>query len=126
MVRWFKLIAEAIGYMLVIALIFGSSILWAKCITNDTMRGWDKKAHFAGGAVIATVATMHTGDPWKGFWVGTAVGVAKEALDATGVGTCSLQDALATTAGAALGAWTGGLIVTRVQGRTVVAYATEF
>lgn len=126
MLRWINAIAQAIGYVLVIALIFGCAPLFAKCVTNDSMRGWDKRAHFAGGAVIATVATMHTSDPWKGFWIGTAAGVAKEVLDAGGTGTCSAQDLLATAAGAAIGAWTGGVIVTRIQGRTVVAYATTF
>lgn len=126
MLRWLKAIAEAIGYVLVIALIFGCAPLFAKCATDEPLGRADKRLHFAGGAVISTLATVHTGDPWKGFWLGTAAGVAKEVLDAGGTGSCSVQDLLATTAGAALGAWTGGWIVTRSQGRTLVAYTASF
>lgn len=108
------------------ALALACSTATAGCNAPDSWRGSDKNLHFALGAGIATVATMHTGDPWTGFAVGAAAGVTKEALDAAGMGQCSGKDLAVTLAGAAVGAWTGHLIVTRVQGRTTVAYVGSF
>lgn len=98
----------------------------AACRANDRFGGNDKTLHFGGGAVISTLVTVHTADPWKGFYAGAAAGVVKEAVDSTGAGDCSLQDLIVTVAGAAVGAYTGSVIVTRLQGRTLVAYTKSF
>lgn len=98
----------------------------ARCTASDKWNGNDKQLHFGGGAAIAALATMHTGDRAKGFYTGVAIGAAKELIDAGGVGQCSLQDFAVTAAGAALGAYTGGLVVTHFKGRTTVSYSVEF
>ncbi len=108
------------------ALLFACATAGAGCRPGDAWRGEDKRLHFAGGAFISTVVTMHTGDPMTGFLAGTAAGVVKEAADAGGLGQCSGKDLLVTVAGAALGAWAGHIVVTRVQGRTTVAYVAQF
>ena len=109
-----------------VVLVFATSPVFAKCRANDSWHGTDKQLHFGGGAVIATLITVHTANPWAGFYTGAAAGLLKEAIDATGAGDCSAQDLLVTMAGSALGAYTGSVIVTRLQGRTLVAYAKTF
>lgn len=99
---------------------------FSACLTTDRWRGHDKALHFMGGAAIAAGVTVHTRDPWTGFYAGVAAGAAKEVIDSAGLGTCSLQDFAITTAGAALGASTGHWLITRNQGRTTLAYFTEF
>lgn len=98
----------------------------AGCRANDRWHGDDKAQHLMAGAGIAWFATLHTADPWKGFAWGAGVGLAKEMVDAAGLGDCSLQDFAVTAIGAGIAAYTGGLVVTRVQGRTLVAYARNF
>lgn len=108
------------------ACLFAACDALAACLTSDRWRGHDKALHFMGGAAIATAVTVHTRDPWTGFYAGVAAGAAKELLDGGGIGTCSLQDFAVTAAGAALGASTGRWILMRSQGRTTLAYVTEF
>lgn len=98
----------------------------AGCRANDRWRGDDKKMHALAGGGISFIATLHTADPWQGFLWGASAGLAKEAIDATGQGDCSLQDFAVTAIAAGVAAYTGGLVVTRVQGRTLVAYTTSF
>lgn len=98
----------------------------ARCIADDIWNGDDKNLHFAAGVAMAALVTTHSGDPDKGFYTGTAIGVAKELEDALTSGECTLQDLVATAAGAAVGAYLGNVIVTRIQGRTVVSYAMRF
>ena len=98
----------------------------AGCRANDHWRGSDKQLHALAGGGIAFVVTLHTADPWQGFLWGAGAGLAKEAIDAAGQGDCSLQDLAVTVAAAGIAAYTGGLIVTRVQGRTLVAYTKSF
>ncbi|HLP98446.1 MAG TPA: hypothetical protein VK149_08375 [Sideroxyarcus sp.] len=98
----------------------------ARCVANDVWSGDDKNLHFAAGVAVAALVTTHSGDPDKGFYTGTAIGVAKEVEDALTSGECTLQDLAATAAGAALGAYLGSVFVTRVQGRTTVSYAMRF
>lgn len=99
---------------------------FAGCRSNDQWRGSDKQLHALAGGGIAFVVTLHTADPWQGFLWGAGAGLAKEAVDAAGGGVCSLQDLAVTAAAAGIAAYTGGLIVTRVQGRTLVAYSRSF
>lgn len=75
-----------------------------KCVRGDSWRGPDKVAHANVGAAIGSIVTLHTGNAWQGFAWGAAAGVGKEAADSAGLGTCSARDALATIAGAAIGA----------------------
>ena len=98
----------------------------AGCRANDQWTGPDKRDHLVAGTLIATVATMHTASPFAGFLVGTGAGLAKEMLDATGNGDCTLQDFVATAVGAGVGAYLGGWVVTRAQGRTLVSWHTVF
>lgn len=98
----------------------------AGCRANDSWRGSDKQLHLLAGGGVAFVATLQTGYPWRGFAWGAGASLAKEAIDATGHGDCSLQDLAVGVVGAGLAAYTGGLIVTRVHGRTLVAYTTSF
>jgi uncharacterized protein YfiM (DUF2279 family) len=116
----------AVACALFTLLMFSCSIVYAGCLTNDRWHGQDKGFHFMGGAAVSTLVTMHTGRWQDGLLAGAAVGGVKELLDASGAGTCSLQDFAVTVLGSALGAATGHLIVTRVQGRTLVAYVTAF
>jgi uncharacterized protein YfiM (DUF2279 family) len=98
----------------------------AGCTRHDLWTGDDKNLHFAAGVVIAAAGTAYTDDPRKGFYLGTAAGVAKEVYDAFDAGECSLQDLVVTAAGAAAGAYLGHLYITRVRGKTVVGYAAQF
>jgi len=109
---------------ILLALVCSSA--FSKCLTNDSFRGHDKTIHFAAGAGIALGVTAHTQDPWKGFYWGAGVGVAKELLDSSGAGTCSLQDMLVTVAGAGIGAYTGSLFIVPQQGGLKVVYYKEF
>lgn len=88
----------------------------------DSWTGEDKKLHFGAGFVISSLVTLHTKDPWEGFKWGVIAGATKEAVDATGVGEVSAKDFAVTALGSAIGAYTGGLIVSRSQGTTTIAY----
>jgi len=58
----------------------------------------DKLNHAAAGALVSTYVAEVTGEPWKGCVAGLALGLAKEAYDATGHGHVEARDALATAA----------------------------
>lgn len=88
----------------------------------DSWTGEDKKLHFGAGFVISSLVTLHTKDPWEGFKWGVIAGAVKEGLDATGAGEVSGKDFAITVLGSAIGAYTGGLIVSRNQGTTTIAY----
>lgn len=98
----------------------------AKCIANDSWGGPDKVKHFAAGAAIGSAGTVVFKDPHKGFLAGVLVGGLKEAYDAKGHGTCSVQDFAVTALGAAAGAYgTAWLILPRKDG-LYVGYASSF
>lgn len=101
-------------------------LAFGKCVTSDQWKGADKALHFAGGAAVAMVATMHTRDPMQGFMWGAGVGLAKEVLDSTGNGNCSAQDFLVTVAGAGIGAVAGKWLIIPKRDGLAVAYRTEF
>lgn len=109
---------------LLCALLIGQAS--AGCRANDSWHGDDKQQHILAAGGISFIATLHTADPWQGFLWGAGVSAAKEAIDATGQGDCSMQDLAVGVIAAGVAAYTGGLIVTRVQGRTLVAYTTRF
>lgn len=98
----------------------------AKCVANDKWNTPDKVEHFAAGMLISGYTGAHTESPMKGFLWGAGFGLAKEALDSTGLGTCSLQDFLATTAGAAFGAAGVKWFILPAQKGVVVGFAGEF
>jgi uncharacterized protein YfiM (DUF2279 family) len=79
----------------------------------DEWTGPDKTIHFVGGAAIAAAVTAATRDEWKGFAAGTALGLAKEAYDATGRGQVSGKDFVVTMLGAYVGAKGTGWVITR-------------
>lgn len=80
----------------------------------DEWNGVDKKMHFAGGALIAAAVGAAT-DSHTGALAGVAVGFAKEAYDMRNRDrhTPSSKDFVVTAAGAVLGAYAPGIILTR-------------
>lgn len=100
----------------------------AELRTNDAWTGPDKTLHAAAGALVGSSVTVVTGRPLYGFIAGTAVGALKELSDSRhpGAHDCSLQDLLMTSAGAAVGSYTGGVFLTYYRGRTGVAIRKEF
>lgn len=106
-----------------------ATLLLALCATQASADSWtgnDKKLHLGAGLVISGLVTMHTKDRETGFYAGVVAGAAKELIDATGAGEPSVKDFAVTALGAAIGAYTGGLIVSRTQGTTTIAYTTTF
>lgn len=119
-------VVDALLLIVIAGLVFAWSPAVAGCRSSDQWRGSDKQLHALAGGGIAFAVTLHTADPWRGFLWGAGAGLAKEAVDAAGQGDCSLQDLAVTVAAAGLAAYTGGVVVTRVQGRTLVAYSRSF
>lgn len=98
----------------------------AKCLTNDKWHGEDKQLHALVGMGIGFYATLQTSSPMEGFLWGAGIGLVKEAVDAGGLGQCSLQDLLITAAASALGASLGNVAI-RIQDRKVtLLYRKEF
>lgn len=99
----------------------------AKCLTNDAWTGKDKAMHAAIGGAIGGGVTLATESETAGIVTGAVVAVAKEVWDTKHVGhTCSLQDAVVTTAGAVVGAKLGGWLILPQRGGVVVSFAKEF
>lgn len=63
----------------------------------------DKQLHFAGGAFIALLAAVHTGDWRLGLAAGAFAGGLKELLDELQYGGADLRDFLVTCLGALAG-----------------------
>lgn len=101
--------------LVIIVLALSSLSVNAKCITTDSWTGPDKNKHALVGAVIGGVGTMILKDQKKAIWVTTGVAAAKELYDATGRGTCSLQDFTVTVlAGAAAAGGTHWIIAPKL------------
>lgn len=126
MLRALARVVDALLLFVIAGLVFAWSPAFAGCRANDQWRGSDKQLHALAGGGIAFVVTLHTADPLQGFLWGAGAGLVKEATDAAGMGDCTLQDLAVTVAAAGIAAYTGGFIVTRVQGRTLVAYSRSF
>ena len=95
--------------------------------TNDQWTGADKTKHLGVGFAIGGAVTVMTNRPMYGFVAGTVVGVVKELADSRSAGHhSSLQDAIVTSAGAAMGAYTGGVVITYFRGRAAVSISKEF
>lgn len=113
--------------LLFLALLAAAPAL-AGCTAKDSWRGPDKIEHFALGAGVGMASTLaNDGDFWTGVKWASAVAVGKEALDATGLGTCTLQDAVTTIVGGVVGASLGvGLSVMRERDKTTVTVSMKF
>jgi uncharacterized protein YfiM (DUF2279 family) len=95
--------------------------------TGDRWTGSDKAQHLAIGGLIGFGGTLGTGSAWKGFAMGSAVGVLKEVSDAGGSGTCSAKDLMVTVIGAGVGAVIGKRAAVYVdRGTTWVVIGAEF
>ena len=97
----------------------------AKCITNDKWRGDDKAQHALAGLGIGYIATMQTKDPMTGFLWAAGIGAAKEAVDATGGGQCSLQDLLVTALAGGVGAGLGKISLRYIDSKPTVVYTAK-
>lgn len=106
--------------------IFTAAPAAAKCMTRDAWRGDDKTDHAVSGATIAMAATLHTGSAWEGFLWGVGVGALKEAIDSTGMGTCSVQDFAVTAIGAGVGAGGGRLLLSLRRDSVAITYRSTF
>lgn len=77
------------------------------CTAKDKWTGPDKIQHLGMGAAGGFLFAAQSGSYRDGLLAGAAVGVGKELLDLAGGGTCSLQDAVVTAIGGAIGAGAG-------------------
>lgn len=102
----------------------------APCTARDAWTGPDKTKHFLAGAALGAAGTVRFGDARSGFLFGAGVGAVKELADMRGwipgSHTCSLQDFVATAAGAAAGAYGTAWLVLPQRGGVVVAYTKTF
>ncbi len=107
-------------------LVLAPQAMAGSCVAHDSWQGRDKQVHALAGAAVAGVATVYTGSAWQGFAAGVAVAAAKELTD-TQVprGHCTLQDFLATVAGAAIGA-PAGLVFVPTRGGARVTYTRSW
>jgi len=98
-----------------------------RCRADDSWRGPDKNMHFGVGAFAALAVTGATNDPMKAWLVTTAAAGAWELAPLVlRRGDCSLQDLVAGSVGAALGAAIGGLSIRLGSGEVQAAYVTRF
>jgi hypothetical protein len=67
----------------------------------------DQDLHRMAGGIIAAGVSGWTGSAWQGAAAGCAANVAKEALDAAGMGVADRRDIVSGCAGAAVGALVG-------------------
>lgn len=130
MARLCDWLADHIGKILlligaVIVYAFVASSAHAKCITNDKWRGDDKQQHALAGLGIGYIATMQTKDPVEGFLWAAGIGAAKEAVDATGGGQCSLQDFLVTALAGGVGAGLGKISLRYIDSKPTVVYTAK-
>ena len=110
---------------MIVVYAFVASSAHAKCITNDKWRGDDKAQHALAGMGIGYIATMQTKDPVEGFLWAAGIGAAKEAIDATGGGQCSLQDFLVTAAAGGIGAGLGKISLRYIDNKPTVVYTAK-
>ena len=77
----------------------------------------------AGALTQLPAGTLVLGSPHKGFVFGAGAGAGVEAYSAvSGRGVCTLQDALVTAAGAAVGAYGTGWLVLPQRGGLFVGF----
>jgi len=111
---------------LLLILLMLSSGAYAKCTAHDAWHGEDKALHFVGVAAVSGYVGAATERPEYGLAWGVGIAAAKEALDATGSGDCTLQDFAVGVAGALAGyAGAKWVLIPRAHGATV-AYSRSF
>jgi hypothetical protein len=98
----------------------------ARCVTHEGWRGNDKQLHALVGMSAGAAGTYVTGSAWTGFWIASGLALAKEALDASGMGQCSSHDAAITILGGALGAVAAGWHLRVTPRGTSLTYSTSF
>lgn len=109
------------------ALVSAAAVQAKPCTTHDRWVGQDKTQHFWAGAAMAAGVTLVTQDAQIGFWTSSAVALAKELVDQRNpMRQCSLQDFLATVAGAGVGAAGARLLIVPTRGGMHVVYQTRF
>ncbi|MCW1959825.1 MAG: hypothetical protein KIH64_015025 [Mycobacterium sp.] len=86
----------------------------------------DQQLHRLAGGGIAAAAAVWTQSPMTGFAWGCGANVAKELLDAAGMGVADHRDLIAGCVGAAVGAQGGRLSITRTPGGTQVQIRIRF
>jgi uncharacterized protein YfiM (DUF2279 family) len=93
---------------------------------KDSWTGADKVGHFVVfGMIPSQIVTIHTGNKWYGFATGVGIGALKELSDSR-THKASGKDFVVTAIGAAVGAYTGGWILTKIDKTTLVAYSSTF
>lgn len=99
---------------LTLAIAFGACVQHARAVEQD------KKLHVAAGAAVAAGVTLLTERPVLGAAAGCLVGVLKEEYDRRNPPhVAERADAVATCAGAAVGASAGWLVLPRRDGVAV-------
>lgn len=93
----------------------------AKCLTHDKWTGPDKNKHLLIGGTVGYLGATYTGEFLPGL---LAAGVTGVAIELTGV--CSVQDALVTLLGGALGAGTGILLLPHPKSGVTLLLTARF
>jgi len=104
------------------------STIKSTLVAGESFVGPDKVKPLVLSTVIGFGSTVLFEDKTKGFAACAVIGAAKEGLDAMGYGTASVKDFVADAVGCAIGAYTGGLVVT-YKGSTKsvgISYSTSF
>jgi hypothetical protein len=92
----------------------------ARCTARDSWHGDDKVEHLALGTLVSGFVGAATQDARQGVYWGVGAAIGKEALDSTGLGTCSAQDAIWTLAGVGIGYAGARIMIGRNRDTTTV------
>lgn len=95
------------------------------CTAKDRWTGNDKTEHALMGFAAGMMGTLGAQTPWGGVVTFTAMAAGKELLDATGRGTCSLQDFAVTVAGGLAGSAFGNLLIIPKDKGVSLVYVKE-
>lgn len=95
------------------------------CKANDNWGGLDKREHAFIGFVAGTLGTLGAKTQWGGLAAVSVMAAGKEMIDATGRGTCSLQDFAVTVAGGVLGSAYGNLLIIPESKGVSLVYVKE-
>jgi uncharacterized protein YfiM (DUF2279 family) len=109
-----------VALVVLVVLLLLAPAAHASCTAKDSWHGPDKVEHLALGALVSGFVGAATQDPRQGVYWGVGAAIGKEALDSTGLGTCSAQDAIWTLAGVGLGYAGTMFMIGRDRGTTSV------